>query len=174
MARISLILVISLAIFCGSHAQEQYCKKPPFSFTFFKVSITFYLVGGEYEPNEEEYSVPLADSDPAHLVVENRAPDFFWRPMRSLNHFLVRPTRASPDDKKSNQVKTKDFFWRPMRSLNQFLVRPTRTPTADAKAADFFLMRPMKREYVLMRRSGSSGGSNPFWVRPTRSSPIPM
>eukprot|EP00093_Oithona_nana_P002225 02225.XXX_45481_45690_1 [CDS] Oithona nana genome sequencing. len=65
-------------------------------------------------------------ADPAQLVVENRAPDFFWRPMRSsgVNSFLTRPTRASPNAKKS-QLKTKDFFWRPMRSsgVNQFLVR---------------------------------------------------
>ena len=145
----------------------------------------FFVVNQGYEGYEryeephgsEQYMASLGAA-PAQLVVENRAPDFFWRPMRSsgVNQFLVRPTRASPNAKKS-QLKTKDFFWRPMRSsgVNQFLVRPTRIPTAtDAKTSDFFFMRPMKREYFVVRRS--SGDShrepNPFWVRPTRSSPL--
>ena len=149
------------------------------NFWWFKINF-YFAVNQGYEgydgPHEpEEYMGPM-DPNPAQFVaVENRAPDFFWRPMRSVNHnFLIRPTRASPNAKKS-QVKTKDFFWRPMRSVNQFLVRPTRIPTAsDAKKSDFFFMRPMKREYFVVRRSGEyqPKRQNPFWVRPTRASPM--
>merc|ERR1712241_76517 len=130
MVSTSFLMAISLAIFCVSRAQsqEQYLNQG------------YEGYEGPHEP--EEYMGPM-DPNPAQFVaVENRAPDFFWRPMRSVN---------------------------------QFLVRPTRIPTAsDAKKSDFFFMRPMKREYFVVRRSGEyqPKRQNPFWVRPTRASPM--
>lgn len=32
-----------------------------------------------------------AETDPGQFIAKIRAPDFFWRPMRNHNHFLVRP-----------------------------------------------------------------------------------
>ena len=176
-----------------------------------------------YDQGQEETDFldryTAVDPDPAQFVVENRGPDFFWRPMRSVNQFLARPTRSSPTERNKDfywrpmrsdpqmqarptratdggpdffwrpmrsvnqflarptrtptEEGNKDFFWRPMRSMDHFLVRPTRTPSGEAKNNDFFLMRPMKRSVLanaLMRRSGSD--TNPFWVRPTRSTPM--
>ena len=57
--------------------------------------------------------------------VKNRVPDFFWRPMRSDKHFLVKPNRFFIEPKKDLSI-----------SVNRFLEQ-----IIHAKNADFFLRR---------------------------------
>merc|ERR1711988_1549435 len=95
MVSTSFLMAISLAIFCVTRAQsqEQYLNQG------------YEGYDGPHEP--EEYMGPM-DPNPAQFVaVENRAPDFFWRPMRSVNQFLVRPTRIPT----ASDAKKSDFFF---------------------------------------------------------------
>ena len=69
-----------------------------------------------------------AETDPGQFIAKIRAPDFFWRPMRNDNHFMVKPNGFLLE-------YTKNKYWRP--TANRFLVQPSKAMN-NAKFADFF------------------------------------